>query len=92
MHRPILVLKRTPERTILMFDTNKFKRSVKDWTRENPNGTLEELVDYCEEMIPAAQFNTYSWLVEQTAGWYKHILSTRRTNNMLDQGEHEEVA
>ena len=75
-----------------MFDTNKFKRSVKDWTRDNPNGTLEELVDYCEELIPAAQFSSYAWLVEQTAGWYQHILNTRRANKFMDDHELEDVA
>lgn len=75
-----------------MFDTNKFKRSVKDWTRENPNGTLEELVDYCEELIPAAQFSSYGWLVEQTAGWYQHVLNTRRSNNAFNEYDQEEVA
>ena len=92
MLRDILVPTRTPERTILIFDTNKFKRSVKDWTRENPNGTLEELVDYCEELIPAAQFNSYSWLVEQTAGWYQYVLNTRRANRMFDHYDQEDVA
>jgi hypothetical protein len=75
-----------------MFDTNKFKRSVKDWVRENPHGSLEDLVDFCEEQIPGAQFKAYGWLVEQTAGWYEHILSTRRSARLLDQYESEDIA
>ena len=39
-----------------MFDTNKFKRSVKEWVRENPSGSMEDFVDFCEELIPSAQF------------------------------------
>ena len=75
-----------------MFDTNKFKRSVKDWVRDNPNGSMEDLVDFCEEQIPAAQFNTYGWLIEQTAGWYEHVLSTRRSASLLGRFESEDVA
>ncbi len=75
-----------------MFDTNNFKRSVKDWTRNNPEGTVEDLVDYCEELIPPAQFSSYGWLIEQTAGWYQHVLSTRQNNKGLDQSDHDDVA
>jgi hypothetical protein len=75
-----------------MFDTNKFKRSVKEWSRENPNGTLEELVDFCEELIPPAQFNNYGWLVEQSAGWYQHVLNTRRAHSAMDYSDQEDVA
>ena len=56
-----------------MFDTNKFKRSVKEWVRENPNGSMEDFVDFCEELIPSAQFNAYGWLVEQTLGWNQRV-------------------
>jgi hypothetical protein len=75
-----------------MFDTNTFKRSVKAWVREHPNGALEELVDFCEELIPASQYHAYSWLVEQTAGWYQHLLSSRRCSRMLGQYEPEGIA
>jgi hypothetical protein len=75
-----------------MLDTNKFKRSVKEWVRENPNGSLENLVDYCEELIPPGQYNNYSWIVEQTAGWYEHVLSTRRSARLVDQLESDDVA
>jgi hypothetical protein len=75
-----------------MFDTNKFKRSVKDWVRDNPNGSMEDFVDFCEELIPPAQFNAYGWLVEQTLGWYDHVLSTRRSSRLLGQFESEDVA
>jgi len=75
-----------------MFDTNKFKRSVKEWVRENPNGTVEELVDFCESMIPPSQFSNYAWLLEQTSGWYEHVLSTRKSARLFDQTEIDEVA
>lgn len=75
-----------------MFDTNKFKRSVKDWVRANPHGSMDDLIDYCEELIPASQFKAYNWLVEQTTGWYAHILNTRQTSRLLDHHESEDMA
>ncbi len=61
-----------------MFDTNNFKRSVKEWVRTNPKGTVTELSDYCEELIPPTQYQSHAWLIEQTVGWYEHVLSSRR--------------
>ena len=60
-----------------MFDRNEFKRKVKDWIRAHPEGSEQELLDYCDELIPAAQFAANRWLVEQTLSWYRHILSNR---------------
>ena len=61
-----------------MFDTNNFKRSVKEWVRTNPNASVAELTDYCEDLIPAQQYQSHSWLVEQTVGWYENVLNSRR--------------
>ena len=64
-----------------MVDLNTFKKDVKGWIKENPEGTLLDLRDYCEDLIPANQFTAYSWLVEQTVGWYKHILNHREISD-----------
>lgn len=72
-----------------MFDCNKFKRSVKDWIHSNPQATVADLVDFCEEQIPAQQFATHEWLVDQTVGWYRHILSHRDGSAFTEQGEDE---
>ncbi len=69
-----------------MFDTNNFKRSVKEWVRTNPKGSIEELVDYCEDIIPVTQYQAHSWLIEQTVGWYEHVLSHRRSTKVLADG------
>ena len=61
-----------------MFDCNQFKRSVKEWMRDNPEGTVMELVDFCEELIPPHLYQTHNWLVEQTASWYRHVLAQRK--------------
>ncbi len=61
-----------------MVDLNSFKKQVKVWIKENPEGTIHDLRDFCEEMIPANQFAAYGWLVDQTVGWYKHILDHRK--------------
>lgn len=60
-----------------MFDFNHFKRSVKEWIRDNPDGSELDLRDFCEETIPAHQFTANEWLVDQTLDWYKHILKNR---------------
>jgi hypothetical protein len=75
-----------------MFDSNKFKRMAKDWVRENPNGTVEELVDYCEELIPPNQFASYAWIVEQTREWYQYVLDTRKSNRLLEDATVDDVA
>lgn len=60
-----------------MLDMNDFKRQVKNWMKENPKGSVEALTDFCEEVIPPPDFTRLQWLVEQTVGWYEHILSLR---------------
>ncbi|NRA64110.1 MAG: hypothetical protein HRU19_06470 [Pseudobacteriovorax sp.] len=64
-----------------MVDLNVFKKNVKDWIREHPEGTLQDLRDFCEDSIPAAQYTSYEWLVDQTVGWYKHILTHREISD-----------
>jgi hypothetical protein len=60
-----------------MFDFNEFKRSVKSWMRDNPQGSTMDLVEFCEEVIPPAQYQSNQWVIEQTVSWYKHVLSHR---------------
>jgi hypothetical protein len=74
-----------------MFDPNAFKKNVKDWIRGNPEGTLIEFVDFCEDQIPPAQYAANQWLLEQTVSWYKHILTSREmSSKILDEGPEEE--
>lgn len=61
----------------LMFDVNSFKKSVKEWIRVNTDGTEIDLRDYCDELVPAQQYQANQWLIEQTLSWYKHILERR---------------
>jgi hypothetical protein len=72
-----------------MFDCNKFKRSVKDWIQSNPQASVADLVDFCEEQIPPQQFATHQWLVDQTVSWYRHILSHRDATSFSDHDEDE---
>ena len=67
-----------------MFDSNQFKRSVKDWMRSNPEGSLAELTDYCEELIPPQQYAAHKWLVEHTVSWYRHILTHREISARME--------
>lgn len=64
-----------------MFDINKFKVEVKEWIKNNPDGSETELLDYCEEMIPAQQYSSHSWIIDQTMCWFRHILQSRKTSN-----------
>lgn len=63
-----------------MFDSNKFKRAVKEWMAEHPEGTENELIDFCEELIPPQQFAVHQWLIDQTVSWYRHVLVSRETH------------
>jgi len=60
-----------------MFDVNHFKRSVKDWIRVNPQGTLVDLRDYCDEIVPPQSYAANNWLIDQTLSWYRHVLERR---------------
>jgi hypothetical protein len=73
-----------------MFDTNQFKRAVKDWVRDHPTASVTELNDYCEELIPAPQYQSHNWLIEQTLGWYQHMLMTRKSRTWQDASQEEE--
>lgn len=64
----------------MMFDSNKFKVAVKTWMRDNPEGSLLDLQDFCESQIPSAQYAANQWLVEHTLSWYKHVLTNREIN------------
>ncbi len=70
-----------------MIDFNEFKKSVKEWIRANPEGTINDLRDYCEELIPPAHFSSHSWVVDQTVSWYRHILNHREFANDQPEGE-----
>ncbi len=61
----------------LMFDVNRFKKSVKEWIRVNADGTEMDLRDYCDEIVPPQHYQANQWLIEQTVSWYKHILERR---------------
>lgn len=74
-----------------MFDANQFKRAVKDWIRQHPEGSEADLVDFCEEQIPPAQFAAHQWLVDHTLSWYRHIL-TQRKHEAAYEDEADEAA
>lgn len=55
-----------------MFDINSFKRRIQVWTEQNPEGSKNAFLDYCEELIPSNEYSQYSWLLEQAAMWFEH--------------------
>jgi hypothetical protein len=73
-----------------MFDANHFKRSVKDWIRSNPEATLNDLQDFCDEQIPVNQYSSYQWLLDQTLDWYKHILAHREISRNYHQDDSDD--
>ncbi len=64
-----------------MVNANEFKKKVKDWMQNNPSGGIQDLTDYCEEIIPPSQYAAHSWLIEQTVAWYKHLMMARNQHN-----------
>ncbi|MBP9707133.1 MAG: hypothetical protein KBD78_05770 [Oligoflexales bacterium] len=66
-----------------MFDANAFKKKAKFWVESNPSGSLEEFIDFCEEMIPSGQFASNQWLLEQTVNWFRYIIKQREISNHL---------
>ncbi len=72
-----------------MFDVNHFKRSVKDWIRQNPQGTLLDLRDYCDEIVPPQLYAANEWLIDQTLSWYRHVLERRESE---DSGSEDDEA
>ncbi len=70
-----------------MLDINEFKKKVKMWIKANPDANEAEFLDYCEEIIPPAQFTANQWLIEQTLAWYKSILQIRRESLIHDEEE-----
>lgn len=75
-----------------MFDANSFKRSVKDWIQKHPDGTVEDLRDFCEEQIPTAQYAACEWLIEQTTSWYAHVLRQRESLRSFSAEDEADVA
>ncbi|MCX6129616.1 MAG: hypothetical protein NTX25_11195 [Proteobacteria bacterium] len=68
---------RLGQRKVKMFDVNQFKKSVKEWIRTNPQGTLLDLRDFCDELVPAQLYAANQWLIDQTLSWYRHVLERR---------------
>jgi hypothetical protein len=63
------------------------KKKVREWMKENPQGSEKDLQDYCESLIPPQLYQTHKWLVEHTLGWYRYILENRRLMN----SDHDEA-
>ena len=70
-----------------MFDTNEFKRNVRQWMSANPAGDEAELVDFCEELIPAKSFAANKWLIEQTVYWFRHIRAQSKLSAVDNQDD-----
>lgn len=68
-----------------MFNTNEFKRNVKEWFAENEDANPTEVRDYCEEMIPVNVFTSYVWLVDQTVDWVRHIQAQKDQAYFYDE-------
>ena len=47
-----------------MLNFNNFKKEVKVWMSQNPNGSEIELLDFCEDIIPANQYVANKWVID----------------------------
>lgn len=75
-----------------MFDANTFKRSIKEWIQKNPDGSVDDLREFCEEQIPSAQYAAWEWLIDQTTSWYAHVLRQRDSIRSFSAEDESEVA
>ena len=68
-----------------MLNFNNFKKEVKVWMSQNPNGSEIELLDFCEDIIPANQYVANKWIIDETVSWYKHVLDNRKKELAYEQ-------
>ena len=68
-----------------MLNFNNFKKEVKVWMSQNPNGSEAELLDFCEDIIPANQYVANKWIIDETVSWYKHVLDSRKKELAYEQ-------
>lgn len=69
-----------------MFDINHFKKQVREWMGNNPEGDEGDFLDFCESMIPVGAYSSHKWLVDQTLAWYRHMQAQRESNKMMANG------
>ena len=62
-----------------MFDINTFKKSIQVWSDKNPEANKVAFLSYCEEQIPANEYNEYSWLLDQAAMWFENRARNRNS-------------
>lgn len=74
-----------------MIDSNEFKKEVKVWMRSHPNASEQDLIDFCEEMIPPSQFSASKWLIDQTISWYRYVVMNKEYDRSLSE-ESEDIA
>lgn len=56
-----------------MFDKNFFKDAFRSWVLKNPDASEEEALAFCQAHIPANQYVSYYWLVEQSLQWFSWL-------------------
>ena len=61
-----------------MLNFNHFKKEVKNWMARHPHGSEMDLLDFCEELIPANEYVANKWIIDETMSWYKHVLDHRK--------------
>lgn len=74
-----------------MFDSNQFKRAVKEWVRSHPEATVSEFEEFCTHQLPAVEYPQHQWLVSQSISWYRHVLINRKSN-YTPELDNEDVA
>ncbi|MFK7873519.1 MAG: hypothetical protein AB8C84_10225 [Oligoflexales bacterium] len=62
-----------------MFHVNEFKRNMKSWAREHPEGNEEQFMDYCDSQVDPEYYATHGWLLEQARSWFRYVESCRKT-------------
>jgi hypothetical protein len=55
----------------MMFDKNVFKNKFRVWSSKNPLAKIEEVVFFCQNMIPTELHENYMWLQEESVAWFE---------------------
>lgn len=73
-----------------MFDKNFFKDAFRSWVMKNPIASEEDALAFCQANIPAKDYVSFYWLVEQSLQWMQWLQT--QTPAVADYAEDDDYA
>lgn len=61
-----------------MVNINSYKRLIKAWTENHPEGKVDDFIDFCEELIPPSEYIAHQWLIQESTAWFQHLLDNKK--------------